>query len=50
MEIKTGKALYESPELTVHGTFESLTQAFGTGTRLDADFARGTPVPDLTFS
>ena len=47
---ETGKTQYEAPELTVHGTFESVTQAFGTGTRLDADFLRGTPAPDLTFS
>jgi hypothetical protein len=50
MANETGKAQYESPELTVHGTFESLTQGFATGIQLDASFPSGTPVVDLTFS
>jgi hypothetical protein len=47
---ETGKRQYEAPELTVHGTFESVTQALGSGTQLDAAFPAHTKIVDLTFS
>jgi hypothetical protein len=50
MTIETGKAQYETPELTVHGTFEALTQSLGAGSQIDKDFPAHTKVKDLTFS
>jgi hypothetical protein len=44
------KEAYERPQLTVVGTFESITQSTGFGTKLDAAFPAGTPKVDLTFS
>ena len=50
MEEKIERQEYETPSLTVHGSIETITQAAGTGTSLDADFPRNTPFDDLTFS
>lgn len=50
MEDKIERQEYETPSLTVHGSIETITQAAGTGTALDADFPRNTPFTDLTFS
>ena len=41
---------YVKPQLTNHGTIEALTRGGSTGGSLDADFGRGTPRGDLTFS
>lgn len=46
----TPKSSYERPELTLVGTFESITRSTGSGTVLDAAFPAGTPKVDLTFS
>ena len=44
------KKQYETPALTVVGTFESITQGASSGSTLDATFPTGTPFGDLTFS
>lgn len=44
------KGNYEAPALTVVGTFETITQAAGTGSFTDALFPPRTPFADLTFS
>jgi hypothetical protein len=44
------KKQYETPALTVVGTFESITQGASTGNALDATFPQGTPFNQLTFS
>jgi dihydroorotase-like cyclic amidohydrolase len=44
------KKQYESPTLTVVGTFESITQAAQSGGHTDALFPPNTPFGDLTFS
>lgn len=45
------KQPYVAPRLMVHGTVEQLTQASTSmGSRLDADFSRGTSWSDLTWS
>lgn len=44
------KKQYETPALTVVGTFESITQGNRTGSQLDATFPVGTGFNDLTFS
>ena len=41
---------YETPTLTVVGSFEELTQGSKTGADLDAAFPAGTPGSQLTFS
>lgn len=41
---------YITPELTVHGDVEAITQANTGGGRLDADFPAGTPRGEITFS
>ena len=41
---------YARPTLRAHGKLETLTQGQSTGSSLDADFPRGTPKGDLTFS
>jgi hypothetical protein len=40
-----GKAFYEAPRLTVHGSFESLTQQDTDGRRFDQSFNAGDPIP-----
>jgi hypothetical protein len=50
MEERVEKLEYETPNLTVHGSIETITQAAGFGDTLDADFPRNTPNSDLTFS
>jgi hypothetical protein len=47
--VKVAKQAYEAPALSVVGTFESITQSTGVGSKLDA-FPSGTPFADLTFS
>jgi hypothetical protein len=42
----TVKAPYETPTLTVHGTFESVTQHSSSGRHFDMSFNAGDPVPD----
>ena len=44
------KLVYDAPEVTEIGSFEVLTQGFGTGRHLDATFTQGTNFADLTFS
>jgi len=44
------KQSYTKPKLTIHGDVEVLTQASGSGKKLDADFKAGTLFGDLTFS
>jgi hypothetical protein len=39
------QAVYETPELTVQGSFESLTQQDVDGSRFDASFNAGDPIP-----
>lgn len=41
---------YETPKLGSHGSISALTKGLSTGSFLDANFLRGTPVEDLTFS
>lgn len=41
---------YETPALSVVGTFEALTQGQSKGSQLDATFPAGTPFGSLTFS
>jgi hypothetical protein len=36
---------YETPQLTVQGSFESLTQQDVDGRRFDASFNEGDPIP-----
>jgi hypothetical protein len=36
---------YETPSLTVQGSFESLTQQDVDGSRFDASFNEGDPIP-----
>lgn len=51
MMTDTKKVLgYEAPKLQDHGTLEALTQGGSTGNIIDADFPRGTPQDQLTFS
>ena len=38
------KHAYETPHLTIIGTFEQVTQATNVGTRLDATMPAGTPL------
>lgn len=40
------KAPYETPALTLHGTFESVTQHSSNGRHFDMSFNAGDPVPD----
>lgn len=47
---KVEKEPYTTPELTVHGDVEAITQQNRVGTRLDATFQSGTPISDLTVS
>lgn len=47
---KVAKQAYEAPALSVVGTFETITQSTGAGSKLDAAFPGGTPFEDLTFS
>ena len=45
------KTVYTTPELTVHGSVETLTQTTSkVPTKLDATFADGTAFAQLTFS
>jgi hypothetical protein len=48
--VKVAKQAYEAPALSVVGTFESITQSTGVGSKLDAAFPSGTPFNELTFS
>ncbi|MCV6595776.1 MAG: hypothetical protein OIF40_01655 [Mangrovicoccus sp.] len=41
---------YIKPQITQHGSVESLTQMGKTGMFLDACFCAGTPVVDITLS
>ena len=50
MEKVVEKDEYETPNLTVHGSIETITQGASEGTILDATFPVGTPFGDLTFS
>lgn len=45
MDWVAGRRRYEAPALTVIGTFEQVTHATTSGTRLDQTFPTGTPVP-----
>lgn len=40
-----GKAQYEAPVLTVHGSFESVTRQDGDGSHFDLSFNAGDPIP-----
>ena len=44
------KISYETPAVEALGSFEQLTQAAVTGSRLDSTEPAGTPVSELTFS
>lgn len=44
------KKTYEKPALEKLGSFETMTQATGSGSKLDATFPDGTDFTDLTFS
>ena len=44
------KLPYETPALTLYGSFESVTQGTSSGSFTDAAFPIHTPVKDLTFS
>lgn len=46
VKVQDRKAPYETPAVTVRGTFESLTQHTGAGARFDMSFNVGDPVPD----
>jgi hypothetical protein len=46
----TRHELYEPPSITSIGRIEDLAQGGAIGKVLDADFPRGTPFADLTFS
>jgi hypothetical protein len=41
---------YEKPEIVDYGDLKDLTASARTGGHLDADFSRGTPTSQLTFS
>jgi hypothetical protein len=40
------KLRYETPAVTVQGTFENVTQHASSGRRFDMSFSAGDPVPD----
>lgn len=44
------KKSYSQPQLTVHGSVETLTKGGARGLRLDAPFSAGTPASAITFS
>jgi hypothetical protein len=44
------KREYEAPVVKVIGSLQELTLGTSQGNYLDADFPRGTPYGDLTFS
>lgn len=46
----TEQTQYETPTLTLVGSFETITQGGSTGDRLDAAFPDNTPRGQLTFS
>ena len=48
--MESGKKVYTSPKLTVHGDIEEITQGFATGEWTDAAFPVHTKFGDLTFS
>jgi len=50
ISMENGKKLYTSPNLTIHGNVEEITQGFSVGEHLDATFTAGTPRGDLGFS
>ncbi|MBZ9710949.1 lasso peptide [Mesorhizobium sp. ESP7-2] len=50
MEQNVEKHEYETPNLTVHGSIETITQGGGGSTATDASFPAHTPIGDLTFS
>lgn len=39
------KKIYSRPELTIHGSIETLTQVTGTATTKDVLFFNGSPTP-----
>lgn len=41
---------YVMPDVTLLGTFETITEGAFDGSKLDAAFPTGTPKPALTFS
>lgn len=47
---KVAKQAYEAPSMDVVGTFETITQATGSGEFTDAFFPTNTPKSQLTFS
>jgi hypothetical protein len=47
---RRGYHMYVAPEITEIGTVRDLTLAATAGHQLDADFARGTDLDDLTLS
>ncbi|MBZ9798831.1 lasso peptide [Mesorhizobium sp. ES1-4] len=50
MEQNVEKQEYETPNLTVHGSIETITQGGASGAVTDAAFPAGTPFQDITFS
>ena len=49
-ELKSEQKPYTTPELTVYGDVEDITQWTGSGGQLDQSFSGGTDVNSLTFS
>jgi hypothetical protein len=45
VKVQDRKAPYETPAVTVHGTFESLTRHDTDGARFDMSFNAGDPIP-----
>ncbi len=50
MEKVVEKEEYETPQITVHGSLEAITQGQSRGRFLDAAFPALTPFDELTFS
>ncbi|WP_237072540.1 lasso RiPP family leader peptide-containing protein [Pseudaestuariivita rosea] len=50
VQMKADKRDYEAPKLVAHGSIEKITHGGSHGGVTDANFTRGTPIDDITFS
>jgi hypothetical protein len=48
--METGKKVYNSPKLTIHGDVAEITRGLSSGDYTDAAFPIATAFQDLTFS
>jgi hypothetical protein len=48
--METGKKVYNSPKLTIHGDVAEITRGLSSGSFTDAAFPVATHFQDLTFS